>query len=128
MIGDPSMIVPLTAEQRQLAAAMVEESDPDSLEAHVKRMMHEHFLWGYHSRNSIGARRGWPDWVILGPYGALFRELKTERGKLTVDQRKVGSMLTRAGLNWGVWRPADLYNGVILRQLDLIAYPSKEAA
>lgn len=122
------MITPLSPTRRVQAASMLEDRGPGSLEAHLKQLMNHYGLWGFHVRNSIGSARGWPDWVILGPRGALFRELKSERNGLTPDQRSVGSKLTRAGLDWGVWRPSDLLNGVIARQLAAIAYPTKEAA
>lgn len=107
---------------------MLEDRGPGSLDANVRRLMRDMGLWGYHTRNSIGSERGWPDWVILGPGGGLFRELKSERGSLSPDQRRVGSKLTRAGYDWAVWKPRDLYSGVIAAQLARIAGITKEAA
>lgn len=121
------MTTPLSPTRRVQAMSMPEDRGPGSLEAHLKQLMDHYGLWGFHVRNSVGSARGWPDWVILGPGGALFRELKTERNGLSVDQRAVGAKLTRAGLNWAVWRPADLLNGVIARQLAAIAAPPREA-
>ena len=100
---------------------MTEDDGPDSLEANLRELMKDLGLWGWHPRISIGSKRGWPDWVILGPRGALFRELKSQRGDLSIDQRAIGSMLTRAELSWAVWRPADLLDGTIVRQLRSIA-------
>lgn len=121
-------MIPLTPAQRQLAHAMTEDRGRDSLEANLKELLDDLHLFGYHTRNSIGSVRGWPDWCLLGPGGALFRELKTERGSLTPEQRRVGSKLTAAGLDWGVWRPRDLLDGTITRQLARIAVPPREAA
>jgi hypothetical protein len=115
----------LTPSQRQVAAAMTEDDGPDSLDANVRDLMKDLGLWGFHPRVSIGSKRGWPDWVILGPHGALFRELKTQRGDLSIDQRMVGSLLSKAGLSWCVWRPADLMDGTIARQLASIARPPR---
>jgi hypothetical protein len=109
------------------ALAMSEDRGPESLDAHLRQMMAVRGLWGYHTRNSIGAQRGWPDWVILGPCGSIFAELKSERGTLSPDQRHVGSMLTRAGHQWVVWRPRDLLDGTIDRQLDRITARSEVA-
>ncbi len=103
------------------AALMPEDRGPHSLEAQVIAGLKVLGLYGYHPRNSIGSARGWPDWVIVGDRGVLFRELKTETGTLSPEQRAVGSKLTRAGQDWAVWRPRDLYSGVILRQLQEIA-------
>ena len=105
----------------RVAAAMPEDRGPDSLEANLRRLLRDFGIWGFHPRNSVGSERGWVDWVLIGPRGVLFRELKSERGQLTPEQRKVGSMLTRAGCNWAVWRPRDLLDGTITRQLAGIA-------
>jgi len=78
-------------------------------------------LWGYHPRNSKGSEPGWPDWCILGAGGILFRELKSEHGSLTPEQRAVGARITRAGGNWAIWRPRDLLHGTIARQLTNLA-------
>lgn len=111
----------LTAVQWRLANAMPEDKGPDSLEANLRKLMADFGLWGFHPRTSIGSERGWPDWVILGPRGGIYRELKSEGGVLSVDQRRVGAMLTRAGFNWAVWRPRDLLDHTIHRQLAGIA-------
>jgi hypothetical protein len=109
------------------ACSMSEDRGPDSLETRLRELMAVRGLWGYHPRSSIGDQRGWPDWVILGPLGGIFAELKSERGSLTPDQRHVGSMLTRAGMTWVMWRPRDLLDGTIERQLDRISARSEAA-
>lgn len=67
--------------------------------------------WTFHVLESRGSNHGWGDLTLLryeGPRAvALFREVKTERGKLRPDQLRVGQMLMAAGLDWQVWRPAD---------------------
>lgn len=116
------MIV-LSAQQRAVAFSMSEAD----LERAVRRMIEDLGLWGYHVPDSRRTAAGWPDWVVLGPSGAIFRELKAERGRLTIEQRRVGSKLTQAGLDWSTWRPADLVSGVVAKQLAEIA-GYKEAA
>jgi hypothetical protein len=108
------------------AYEMPEDRGPDSLEANLRELMADLGLWGYHTRDSRRSERGWPDWVITGPRGALFRELKSESGKLSPDQRRVGGRLACAGLDWAVWRPRDLYAGVIAAQLARVAGITKE--
>jgi len=110
------------------AWSMPEDRGPDSLEANMRAIMKDLGLWGFHVRNSIGSERGWPDWVILGPRGGLHRELKSQRGALSPEQRSVGARLIAAGFNWGVWRPQDLFSGVIAAQLVRIAGIYEEAA
>src|SRR6266702_8909514 len=81
-------------------------------------------LWWYHSYDSTRSSPGWPDLVILSRRGILFRELKTEDATLTFEQRRVGVLLKPAGQSWEVWRPSDLFAGIIERQLRRIALPA----
>lgn len=104
----------------RVAAVMLEDRGPDSLDAHVRKLMKDFGLDGIHIRNPVGSRKGFPDWEIWGT-SILYRELKTERGQLTPEQRHVGSLIRRAGGNWAVWRPRDLLSGVIAAQLQAIA-------
>ena len=103
------------------AAMMPEDRGPDSLDAHVRRLMADLGLFGYHTRNSKGSGPGWPDWVIIGRGGILFRELKAEQGTVSPEQRHVGDLITRAGGNWAVWRPRDLLDGSVGRELASLA-------
>lgn len=64
---------------------------------------------------------GWPDLWIAGDGGILYRELKDHRGTLSLDQRRVGSRITRSGGDWALWRPRDAVDGTIVRQLLKIA-------
>lgn len=70
----------------------------------------------YHTFDSRRSERGFPDCVIVGSRGVLWRELKTERGRLTADQRTWLDRLTEAGGDVGVWRPSD-WPGRILAEL-----------
>lgn len=101
------------------AWGMLEDKGASSLSGHVQRLMRELGLWGYHPYDSRRSASGWPDWVILSPDGGgiLFRELKTARGTVSPDQRMVGSYLRRSGLDWAIWRPQDLFSGLIEDQL-----------
>lgn len=78
-------------------------------------------LWGHSSydfQHRTGA--GWVDWVIMGRGGVLFRELKSSNGTLTELQRWVGNTMRRHGHDWAVWRPEQLHDGTIERQLDAL--------
>jgi hypothetical protein len=74
----------------------------------------------YHANLPIWDKRGWPDLVIGGRRGTIFRELKTEKGTVTPDQAEWGALLEIAGISWGVWRPRDLQSGQILRELEAL--------
>ncbi|HEX4661883.1 MAG TPA: hypothetical protein VH307_31190 [Streptosporangiaceae bacterium] len=91
------------------------------LNTHIKVMIAQRQLFGYHVRNSIGSAAGWPDWVILGPGGILFRELKSESGMLSPEQGSIAVKLQAVGQNWDIWRPSDLRCGIIAREMDRIA-------
>jgi site-specific recombinase XerD len=77
------------------------------------------------SRTGIGrvakTAGGWPDLVIAGSRGVLFRELKTEEGYASAEQARWLWLLHRAGLSGGIWRPTHLHSGVIARELAAIA-------
>ncbi len=102
------------------ATAMSEDRGPDSLEAHMRRLMKDLGLWGYHPRRSERSEKGYPDWTIIGSR-VIFRELKSERGKVTAEQEDVGRRITAAGGDWGVWRPSDLLSGRIAQELAAIS-------
>ena len=90
------------------------------LQAKVEALCDELGLWHYHTENSIGADKGWPDLVIIGQR-VLFRELKSNTGVLSSEQSKVGWKLKAARQDWAVWWPMDFFNGNIERQLREIA-------
>lgn len=77
-------------------------------------------LWGllvYHTRDSRGSDPGFPDLVIVGPCGVLFRELKSQAGQLTRPQGLWRDGLRDGGANWGLWRPEDWRNGQVAAEL-----------
>ena len=56
------------------------------------------------SRTSVG----FPDLVLAHPdHGLLFRELKTEDGRLSTGQATWLGLLDRTGADAAVWRPSD---------------------
>jgi hypothetical protein len=71
----------------------------------------------YHTHDSRRSVPGFPDLVITGRGGVLFRELKSAYGRLTPEQRRWGSTLARAGSDWSTWRPVDWEGGLIVHEL-----------
>ncbi len=53
---------------------------------------------------------GWPDLVLVHPGTGrvIFRELKSEKGRVTSGQEAWGVWLSRCDLDWDVWRPSDM--------------------
>jgi len=70
----------------------------------------------YHTYDSRRSEPGFPDLVIVGSR-MIIRELKTERGRLSAEQRAWLDALSRAGQDADVWRPGDLYSERITREL-----------
>ena len=91
------------------------------LQEHVRQLCADLGLYHYHPHNSARSAPGWPDSTIIGRGGILYRELKTEHGSLSADQRHVGALIRQAGGNWAVWRPRDLLDGTIGRELANLA-------
>lgn len=81
-------------------------------------------LYGLAVSHFHDSRRSWlpgfPDLEIIGT-AILHRELKSQGGTLSADQRRVGSIIAKAGGDWAVWRPADFMDGTIHRQLAAIS-------
>jgi len=74
----------------------------------------------YHTFNSRRSVAGWPDLALCGSRRLIFRELKTDTGRVSPEQQTWGLMLRSAGQDWDVWRPSDLRSGRIQRELESI--------
>ena len=61
----------------------------------------------YHTHDSRRSEPGFPD-LCLVREKVLFREIKTDKGKLSPHQKLWGERLTDAGADWAIWRPAQL--------------------
>lgn len=64
----------------------------------------------YHPRFSVGSEPGWPDLALIRRRGGrvLFRELKTDTGRVSPRQSAVLDLMAACGLDAKVWRPRDL--------------------
>ena len=65
----------------------------------------------YDSRYATGT--GFPDLTIVAPGGVLFAELKNDNAWLRKEQTIWRDKLRIAGVEWYLWRPADLRSGDI---------------
>ena len=71
----------------------------------------------------IQGNAGFVDLVIAGPAGVLWRELKSEDGRLSKAQAEWIALLHRGGADVAVWRPSDLTSGRIQREIEAVARP-----
>lgn len=67
-----------------------------------------------------GDGKGFPDLVLVGGGGILYRELKTDVGRLSPEQAVWIRELRSAGADAAMWRPADLHSGRIEQELRAI--------
>lgn len=88
----------------------------------VVRMAERYGFCGFHVRHSAASVRGvhtgrqhkhidaygWPDWIFYREGGPiLYRELKSDIGIVTLQQKLTHQRLSLAGANVAVWRPSD---------------------
>ncbi len=66
----------------------------------------------YHTWRSDHSPAGFPDLVLVRDGRLIFAELKSAKGKLTVNQRQWLRALERAGQEVYVWYPADLDDAI----------------
>jgi hypothetical protein len=69
----------------------------------------------YHTHDSRRSQAGFPDLVLVHPdrKQVLYRELKTEKGRLRPEQQEWLLSLRAAGVDAEVWRPAQWFDGTI---------------
>lgn len=74
----------------------------------------------YHVTDSRKDPSGWPDLVLSGRHGTIFRELKSATGRMRPEQKAWLFRLDESGQDAAVWRPADWRSGRIRRELEAI--------
>lgn len=77
-----------------------------------------HGLLSYHTHDSRRSQPGFPDLVLAGPSGVLWRELKTAKGRLSIPQQAWQVALEVGGQDFGIWRPADLKSGRVKTEME----------
>ncbi|WP_433464360.1 hypothetical protein [Spirillospora sp. CA-128828] len=102
----------------------VSDMSEDELDAEVVKLVNGLRLATFHTRDSRRADgAGFPDRVIVGPGGVLWRELKREWSELRPGQVTWKYRLISTGQDWGLWRPTDLKSGRIRRELLALTHP-----
>lgn len=102
------------ADFRQASATAMTE---DEFLAAIRQSCRSLNIRTFHPYDSRRSEPGFPDLVIVGVRGVLFRELKTEKGKVTTVQAQWIQALQVAGADAGLWRPSDWHNGRIRTEL-----------
>lgn len=74
-----------------------------------------------HHCTMLRSKSGFPDLVIIGPRGVLWRELKSDVGNPSSAQLALAWKLKAAGQDWAIWRPADWHNDTIQTEMTGIA-------
>ena len=92
-----------------------------ALEEHVRQLCKDLAVYRYHVPDSRRSESGFPDDVLVGPHGVLFRELKTERGPVAPRQKVIHTLLVMAGADFAVWRPRDLLSGQIAAEIAAVS-------
>lgn len=101
---------------RDAAAARMSEAD---LLATVRALAHATGWATYHAHDSRRSEPGWPDLVLAKGNRLLYRELKTQRGRVRPDQERWLDLLATAGADACIWRPADLLDRTIHHDLGI---------
>lgn len=61
----------------------------------------------YHTYDSRRCEPGFPDLVLVRDR-VLYRELKSEKGRVTPAQKAWGEALVAAGADFAIWRPSQI--------------------
>lgn len=73
----------------------------------VVRLARMHGWRVYHTRDSRGSDKGFPDLVLVKGKRVLWAELKGAKGRLRPEQRAWLEALEEAGCDARLWRPGD---------------------
>lgn len=68
-----------------------------------------------------GDGKGFPDLVLVGPRGVLYRELKADGGRLRPEQEVWLAALRRAQQDAAVWYAHDLKDGLLQVEIRWLA-------
>ena len=95
--------------QRPIVQVLPQGEAERDFQGRVRRLALEYGYRLYHTWNSQGSDKGFPDLVMVRPGRLIFAELKTHKGKLTQEQVTWLSLLAQSisGVEAYCWRPED---------------------
>ena len=124
--GPPARWQPTRGDVDAMRAQVAREMTEAVLQGRVQEVATGLGWWWYHAPdNRPGGRSravqrvtpGWPDLVLVRGTRILYRELKTQTGRVTPEQSALHELLFDAGADVAVWRPMDLIDGTIAADL-----------
>lgn len=94
-------------------------------QSRILRACNTHGVLNFHPYDSRRSEPGFPDLVLVGRGGVLFREIKIETGRVATMQKFWLASLTAAGQDAGIWRPSDWPNRILseIRALGRVTVP-----
>lgn len=113
LAGLPSSGMTAAQYRAQLASSMTEAQ----LQANVRKLSDAYGWRSYHTHRSDRSDPGFPDLVLVRGPVVLWRELKTQRGRVRPEQQQWLEALVGAGQDAAIWRPEDLLEQRIDRTL-----------
>jgi len=117
VVGDQGWKFLMTAITRNIAAKSMAEKELQKNIRDLAKVMGWDFVYSIPD-SRMATARGMPDLLMLKEKRLLFAELKTQSGKLRLEQRQVLYLLEIIeGVEVHVWRPSDWLDGTIERIL-----------
>lgn len=122
-MNKPKNVLPprgISTAQEAKAARIMGWSEKE-LQEHVLLVARTMGYLAYHTHDSRRSTPGFPDLVLVHARKrrVLWRELKTSRGRVSPEQMTWIEALRQAGMDAGVWRPADVVDGTVESALSL---------
>lgn len=109
--------VPLLAHSHEIGGQKVSKADPGKeidLQGKIERFCRDHGFYLFHDRSRKQNAPGFPDFVIALPGGrVVWLELKSARGRLRPEQKKVRLMLLALGHEWHEVRSYRQFLGIV---------------
>jgi len=102
-------------------ALVADRMREDELFELIRGEMNARGLLFYHTYNSRRSNPGFPDLVVVGPRGILYRELKRQKKNPEPAQVVWIERLRLVGQDVDTWRPSDWFSERIHRELQQIA-------
>ena len=117
VVGDQGWKFLMTAITRNIAAKSMAEKELQKNIRDLAKVMGWDFVYSIPD-SRMATARGMPDLLMLKEKRLLFAELKTQSGKLRLEQRQVLYLLEIVeGVEVHVWRPSDWLDVTIERIL-----------